>query len=251
MDEISLVLDQIISKSKKLQLFFLGFIGLSFVAVLVSFLLGFYAGLTLTEAAIEDYLTSPIFYSSLNALSYTIILGLIVLVLRPHLQTLLKGFLSISTLFKGVVYGFLILLIAIALNAVFLILNLGVEDNQNQTLITNLVKNFPLISFINFVLLGPIVEELTYRLGLFSFLKQRNRWVAYIVTVGLFAIIHFNFNQDNIINELLNLPFYATAGLYFCWLYEKQGFAVATIAHITNNLISIVSILLISEGLSS
>jgi membrane protease YdiL (CAAX protease family) len=113
------------------------------------------------------------------------------------------------------------------------------------------VKNFPLISFINFVLLGPIVEELTYRLGLFSFLKQRNRWVAYIVTVGLFAIIHFNFNQDNIINELLNLPFYATAGLYFCWLYEKQGFAVATIAHITNNLISFVSILLISEGLSS
>jgi len=251
MDEIAFNLDKNLSNKKKLQLFFLGFIGLSLTALFISFLLGFYAGLTLTDEAITAYLTSPLFYSSLNALSYSIILILMVLVLYPHLQAMIQEYVSIHIWLKGIGYGFLVLFIAFGLNDLYAILNLSVADNENQTLITNLVENFPFISFLSFVLLGPIVEELTYRLGLFSFLKKRNRWLAYIVTVGLFAIIHFNFIQDNLTNELLNLPFYATAGLFFCWLYEKEGLAVATLAHITNNLISILSIILISNGLSS
>jgi membrane protease YdiL (CAAX protease family) len=54
----------------------------------------------------------------------------------------------------------------------------------------------------------------------------------------VFGLIHMSFNPDTIINELINLPSYILAGTILTIAYEKEGFAVSTYAHITNNLIS-------------
>jgi membrane protease YdiL (CAAX protease family) len=114
-----------------------------------------------------------------------------------------------------------------------------------------LVKDSPIISLITFGFLGPIVEEWTYRLGLFQYLKGRSKWLAYLVTLTIFGLIHFDFSTTNLTNELFNLPIYLVAGAWFCFLYDRFGLKVAMATHIFNNLLSVMSILLSSELSSS
>jgi membrane protease YdiL (CAAX protease family) len=121
------------------------------------------------------------------------------------------------------------------------------EDNQNQAAIVRLVKDSPIISLVTFGLLGPIVEEWTYRLGLFQYLKSRNKWFAYLLTLTIFGLIHFDFTSTNLTNELLNLPIYLVAGAWFCFLYDRFGLQVAMSTHIFNNLLSVMSILISPE----
>jgi len=54
----------------------------------------------------------------------------------------------------------------------------------------------------------------------------------------IFGLIHMSFKPETIVNELVNLPSYILAGSILTYAYEKEGFAVSTYAHITNNLIS-------------
>ena len=83
--------------------------------------------------------------------------------------------------------------------------------------------------------------------------------LAYIVTIVLFAFIHFDISSiltglngqgwDAFINEIINIPSYLAAAAILTVLYEKFGFASAFVAHASNNLISIVlSIIALSYG---
>ena len=120
-------------------------------------------------------------------------------------------------------------------------------ENINQEAANSIVSSYPLLSILVLGFLGPIVEEFTYRVGLFTFLRRINRWLPYIVTSLVFAFIHFGFGStgDELINELLNLPSYIFAGLVFCFLYDFFGLSAALTAHISNNLISILLTILI------
>ena len=90
---------------------------------------------------------------------------------------------------------------------------------------------------------------MTYRVGLFSFLMRTKRWLAYMVTIIVFAFIHFDFTSiltgiqtgvwDTLINEILNLPEYMMAGAVLCVLYDTCGLSASIIAHVGNNLFSI------------
>ena len=90
-----------------------------------------------------------------------------------------------------------------------LIPHAGVNDNENA--IDSITNAYPLLSLLVFGIMGPVVEEFTYRVGLFSFIRRFNRPAAYIITIAIFALIHFNFQSTNIVNELINLPSYIVA----------------------------------------
>jgi len=114
--------------------------------------------------------------------------------------------------------------------------------NENQTLVNSVIDAFPVLSIFLLGIIGPVVEEFTYRLGLFSFLARSKKWIAYLVTTIVFAFIHFNFfagNLDAYIVELVNLPSYIVAGFLFCLWYDKFGLASSITAHCVNNLYSI------------
>jgi membrane protease YdiL (CAAX protease family) len=151
----------------------------------------------------------------------------------------------------GLPFTFAILLSSFGLVSLYDALGIQLDDNQNQAAIVRLVKDSPIISLITFGFLGPIVEEWTYRLGLFQYLKSRSKWIAYLVTLTIFGLIHFNFNATNLMNELLNLPIYLIAGAWFCFIYDRFGLQVAMATHIFNNVISLMSILISSEMVSS
>ena len=118
--------------------------------------------------------------------------------------------------------------------------------NENQSTINQVIDSFPITSILLLGFLGPIVEEFTYRVGLYSFFRRINKYVAYALTLVIFGLIHFNFfaKGEDMINELLNLPSYMISGFLLTLAYEKFGLACATTAHVFNNLYGVVMTIL-------
>ena len=224
---------------KQILMFLIGWGGLTLVSLFVSFLFILYANNAITDpVAREAFLTSDQANISLNVITYaTLFVGLVAL-LWKDIVIVLKSFKRLRTILLGLSYGGLVIVVVIIYNFIVIATGYEMSDNQNESSITNLMQSYPLMSLLAFVILGPLVEEMTYRLGLFSLIHRLNRPLAYFVTMLVFGIIHMSFNKDTIINELVNLPSYILAGTVLTFAYEKEGFAVSTYAHITNNLVS-------------
>ncbi|MCQ2796525.1 MAG: CPBP family intramembrane metalloprotease [Bacilli bacterium] len=118
-----------------------------------------------------------------------------------------------------------------------------IADSDNQTALVKMCKNWPALTFFFVVLLAPLTEEITYRLGLFTLLRKRNRYLAYVVTILIFALGHFNFTAKDIVNEFINLPLYVVPAFVLTALYEYEGVSSSVYAHVLNNLISFIIIL--------
>ena len=120
--------------------------------------------------------------------------------------------------------------------------------NENQQIINKLIDTYPITCIFLLGFLGPIVEEFTYRVGLYSFFRRINKYAAYALTLVIFGLIHFDFSAggDAMINELLNLPNYMISGFLLTLAYEKFGIACAVTAHVGNNLYGVVATILIN-----
>ncbi len=123
-------------------------------------------------------------------------------------------------------------------NIVNLFYNFGINDNESG--IRSIVEIYPLSSILIFGIVGPVCEELTYRVGLFGSIAKKNKVIAYIVTIIVFGFIHFNFTSKNIVDEFVCLPMYLASGFLLTFAYDKLGFAASSMAHITNNMFSVV-----------
>ena len=117
--------------------------------------------------------------------------------------------------------------------------------NDNQTAAVSIVNNYPIFAFFILCLMGPICEEMTYRMGLFSFLKRINIILAFVLSALVFAFIHFNPESSNIIDELWALPSYIVPGVILAVAYYHRGPACSMTAHILYNLMSFLMILLV------
>ena len=224
---------------KQILMFLIGWGGLSLVSLLISLFFIIYANNTYPDPiANEAFLNSNRTNLMLNLFTYsTLFVGLIALLWKDLIRVL-KSFKPLRNIVVGLSYGGLVIVAAVAYNLVILAFGYEMSDNQNESAIVAMMSGYPIMSFLAFVLFGPIVEEITYRLGLFSLIRRLNRPLAYVVTMLVFGLIHMSFNPDTILNELINLPSYILAGTILTIAYEKEGFAVSTYAHITNNLIS-------------
>jgi hypothetical protein len=240
-----------IEKNKQLFLFFLGWIGLLGFAIVFSALFGVIVPLFLPLEETEIFFNSDVFFTYVNALTYFTLLMIGIVLIWPYLRATFIPALFSGQWWLGIPFTFAILFTSFGLVSIYDGLGIQLEDNQNQAAIVRLVKDSPIISLLTFGFLGPIVEEWTYRLGLFQYLKGRNKWVAYLVTLTIFGFIHFDFTATNLTNELLNLPIYLVAGAWFCFLYDRFGLRVAMATHIFNNVLSVMSILISPEGSSS
>jgi membrane protease YdiL (CAAX protease family) len=131
------------------------------------------------------------------------------------------------------------------------LLGIAPSDNANESAVVAMMKGYPLMSFVAFVILGPVCEELTYRLGLFSGIRRYSKIAAYCVVIVLFGLIHFDFQTTDWTNELLNLPYYMSAGAILCFVYDKEDLSTSMYAHVTNNLVSYVATFLTSTNVLS
>lgn len=233
-----------ISKNHSLVLFFLGWLGLWVFAIIFAILIPIFVPFFLTQSDANLFIESPLFFQIINFLTYLTIFFIGLTILLPYIQrSFLPAMLS-SKWLLGLPFTFVILLSSYALITIYDYLGIVLEDNQNQSAIVSLVQDSPIISLITFGFLGPIVEEWTYRLGIFKYLKNNNHLLAYFITLTIFGFIHFDFTSANLVNELLNLPIYLIAGAWFCFLYDKFGLQVALSTHIFNNVFSVLAIIL-------
>ena len=120
-------------------------------------------------------------------------------------------------------------------------------SNDNQVAAESLMIAYPIACLFLFSFIAPFVEEMTYRVGLFTCLCRIKKWVAYVVSIIVFALIHFNFfaSGSEMINELLNLPLYMFSGAVFCVLYDFFGLSASLTCHVSNNLFSLLLTLLL------
>lgn len=199
---------------------------------------------TQMEANGQDILAATLQNFTIYLLVF-VSLGLILWALKV-LNQIVTSYTKVRTYIYGLFYGFVVILASITVSALTNLIFGPTESNLNQVTIEKLVLGYPIISFVWIVLLGPVVEEVIYRVGLFGSLRKLNRYLAYGLSALIFAFIHFNIpltdqntiDQALLIREFINLPGYFISGLLFGYIYDKAGFGVSSVAHITNNLVS-------------
>ena len=225
---------------RQLTLFLVGLVGL----VVASFLIELFMYLIARSIAPTDYDYEMFIDSSLSSMivngSAYVILGVVfIILLKNESEEFFKSFKSWKPYVAALVGFGSIILFNLAYSIFIACLGISMTDNGNEASLTNIVNDFPLASLVIFAFIGPACEELTYRVGLFSLTRRVNRVLAYIATIIVFTLIHFDFTSTTMVNELLNIPAYAFGAFVLTYLYERYGFASSLSAHITNNLFSI------------
>ena len=215
---------------KQLLLFVVGLIGLNILGIVAELL--FYG--ILDPNSVEYLLT-------INTFRYVMAAGAMAFVVWKDWKYFKNSVNRWWTYLAGIGFAVALIMASIFVNTIINFIY-PTETNANQTAVNSLVTTYPLLSLLILGILGPIVEEFTYRVGLFTLLRRINVWVAYIVSPIIFALIHFNFfagTPEGYINELLNLPSYIIAGAALTVIYDQFGLSASTVAHCGNNLISI------------
>lgn len=224
--------DELPNKSKIL-LFLVGFayIGL----LLISLVLGIIINLLTLDISLKNIL--------LQTFTYLVLFGVLFWICWPSRKHFVKEFKDVSNWKNGIIYG----LIAIA-SEIFVSLLItsfvGLQEtNGNQVAVEELITGYPTLMFIVSVIIGPMCEELTYRVGLFGFIRKRNETLGLIISAFVFAFIHIDFVDFSLMAELTAFPIYLTIGVVFGLAYKKGGLPCSYVAHAMINLISFTSII--------
>ncbi len=215
---------------KNIILFLVGFVALQVFATIFQFIYMFN----------NTYLLYTSGIGFVNFAAYFLLFGSLILILNEDLLKLITRFKKGRTYLYGFSYGFILIVVSILINIITSSLSGSSSSNNNQNNINSITSTLPILSILVFGIIGPFCEELTYRVGLFSFLNKKSRVLAYILTPIIFGFIHFDFTSNDIINELINIPSYIVSGLLLSYFYDKEGVEVSFIAHATNNLVSII-----------
>lgn len=237
------------NQDKRLTFFLLGFFGLSLISFTYRLLDVYPVIFNIIDINLIPNHTN--FFNNYtgiaNYLIYSSVFILIILTLgKNEFDKIFTSFKKKDTYSDGITYGILIILVSLLVGILIDFIK-KTEINANQNAVNDMVFANPFLSFITIVIIGPIVEEFTYRFGLFGYLKDINKKLAYAVTIILFALIHFEFTTDlnDLINELLNLPSYLIGAIILSIAYDKSdNLATPIIAHIFNNLISFIMLMI-------
>lgn len=206
------------------------------------FLVGFaYGGMLIMEiivALFKDYLPSDAALRSItgNAIIYiSMFIGLLAIaLLSGRIKIFGEKFTNSIDYVYGIGYATTIVFSSIILGAI-LSWFYKMDNNVNQEAIETVAHSYPLLSIPVLCFVGPICEELTYRVGLYSFLRRFNKYLAFVITVIVFAFIHFEFGADDILTELRSLPVYMVSGFILTLAYEHRGPACSMTAHVLYN----------------
>lgn len=235
-----------ISVGVLITMFLLGFVGLQLIAVIVSLLIqvplfnfydeSFIAAVNGISKGMGNKILAII--DSVALFTYyfiTFIIFIIVIGFSKNTREYLKKAFKKSAILEGLVIA-LIMLGATMIYGVISTIIYPHDTNNNQAGIESSFAVMPLLSFFCIVIFAPFCEELTYRAGLFGLIAKKSKIAAYIVTILVFALIHFDFTAKDMINELVNLPSYLIGAGLLCYAYSrKDNIFTAIFAHLFYN----------------
>ena len=217
------------------------------IAQIGLFLAGFsLAGMLIAELitalfldSIEDKL---LFSTLLISIAYLVMfLGLSLIVILTRRDYFFKKYKRGIDYIYGLGYAITLVLVSMIVATIINLFH-PVAENANQETAISIAKGYPILAFFILGIIGPICEELTYRVGLYSFLRRINKWLALAITAFVFAMIHFDFTGD-LVKELWAFPSYLVSGVILTIAYEHRGPACSMTAHIAYNIFAFVIML--------
>lgn len=118
------------------------------------------------------------------------------------------------------------------------------SGNLNDSAISAQIGSAPHMTTLIVIFLAPFVEETLFRGLVFGGLKERSRFLAYVVSCALFALLHvWQFavaNRDAA--YFLLMVQYLIPGLVLAWAYDHSGTLWASIGlHAGVNALSVLS----------
>ena len=175
-------------------------------------------------------------------ISYAVLFGALMGILGSSIKKYLPKFANWTPYVVGLGFGLAVLGIdELYIRVVNMFYTTGVGGNEAG--VRMVIQNYPVLSVFIFGLIGPMCEELTYRVGLFGLLKRWNRIWAYVITSLVFGFIHMQFD-GNIATEFILLPSYLIPGILFALAYDMYDLPCSYTAHITNNLVAVISLVI-------
>lgn len=221
---------------RELALGLTGTLGLQIVALFVYFVtmcvaLGIYQDANSVTAFMKGSVASTI----INDVTYGLAAIIVISILNKTLPRLFSNF-----KWKNLAWGLLMGLAVMGFSTVWssFVSALGGGTSGNEKAVSETIWAAPVAALIITGFVGPFVEELTYRVGVFGFFERCNKILAYAIASLLFGLAHVS-NWASA-NDWLNFPSYWGAGFLFCLTYEKFGLVGSWSAHALNNTISVI-----------
>lgn len=174
--------------------------------------------------------------------TYVIVLSLLFCIINSDYKKLFPTFKKIKPIIvaaigAGVAIGF-----SFAYSAILKAAGYNYVSSSYQTSSETMCRNLPALAFFSFVIVGPLCEELAYRVGFFGIIRKHNRFLAHLTVILIYSLVHLDFTQLGNVNEWINLPVYIVPSFILTMLYEYEGLSASLYAHALNNLISFILI---------
>lgn len=123
----------------------------------------------------------------------------------------------------------------------FIVGNIAANESANR----ELLNNSPFINMIIMIVIGPFIEEITFRL---SFKEAFSKWYTFALTTGFFfGFVHILASITPGFNplELLYIIPYGALGFFFAKaMFETDNIYTSYLAHFIHNSLCILLILL-------
>ena len=202
----------------------------------------------IVNAIDKTILDSNLFILGLEIGANCILIISVFLIIWHYKSYILKDFCNWRNILIGVIAGILIIGLSQLLS--YLIYEVGnISINSNQVNVETIVKNEPVLAFFAVVILGPIAEELTFRVGLMGLgmkiSEKYGKIFAYLLSIVIFIFIHLNLLGENVnyASEFAAVPSYFVGASLLCIAYDKGGLSSSIIAHILNNLLGFILVM--------
>ena len=177
--------------------------------------------------------------AAVNLATYSLLVILMITVVAVDIPKHISKFKGWKPYVFGIVFGVGIILFDIFYSN-FVNLFYPIETSSNEAGVRSIIGLHPFASIIILGIVGPLCEELAYRVGLFGLLKKVNRVLAYAVTGLVFGLLHFDFTSPDLITELIFLPTYIAPGIILSVAYDLFGLPCSWFAHSLNNLFAVI-----------
>lgn len=186
---------------------------------------------------IKDYQT-PLIYSTGMIIINTIILLAVSFLNRYEIKEMFYKFKENPTknLKKNLItwiIGFILMMIANYL----IIIIIPEQTITNEVLVREMYDKYLLASFISFIIIAPIVEEIVFRL---SFNNISNKYLYLISSSLVFSLLHALGSFSNLISIIYILP-YLVLGISFGIIYYRsENIFASIIIHLLHNLVVLI-----------
>ena len=169
--------ENFLSQRKHLFLFLAGWLGFIMIASVLQFI-----ALTILgdmNAVLRDDVSIAI-----NCTAYGSLLIILFSIFGfTNLKKLTEKFVFLKTYIAAFICLGSVIVFEIVYTHFIEMIGAPIADNANQSELESLMRAYPALCIIFFAIIGPICEELTYRVGLFSFCQRKSKIFASVAAI--------------------------------------------------------------------